>query len=206
MFRDPTLSAGLAMSALVSTVMMATLVVGPFYLARALGLAAAPVGLVMSVGPLVAALTGVPAGRMVDRFGAQRATVAGLVGAAAGSLALSLVPPALGIPGYVAPLAILTAGYALFQTANNTAVMQDVSPDRRGVVSGLLNLSRNLGLVTGASAMGAVFALASATADVATAPAAAVATGLRVTFAVAAALIAVALAIAVATGRRQPKA
>ncbi|MDK1482792.1 MFS transporter, partial [Sinorhizobium sp. 6-117] len=35
MFRDPVLSSGLAMSALVSTVMMATLVVGPFYLSRA---------------------------------------------------------------------------------------------------------------------------------------------------------------------------
>ena len=34
MFRNPVLSASLAMSALVSTVMMATLVVGPFYLAR----------------------------------------------------------------------------------------------------------------------------------------------------------------------------
>ena len=44
----------------------------------------------------------------------------------------------------------MTAGYALFQTANNTAVMADVPPDRRGVVSGMLNLSRNLGLITGA--------------------------------------------------------
>jgi MFS family permease len=35
MFRDPALSASLAMNALVSTVMMATLVVGPFYLSRA---------------------------------------------------------------------------------------------------------------------------------------------------------------------------
>ena len=63
----PVLSASLAMSALVSTVMMATLVVGPFYLSRALGLDAALVGLVLSVGPLVAALTGVPAGRIADR-------------------------------------------------------------------------------------------------------------------------------------------
>jgi uncharacterized membrane protein len=47
MFRDPVLSAGLAMSALVSTVMMATLVVGPFYLSRGLGLEAV-VGLVLS--------------------------------------------------------------------------------------------------------------------------------------------------------------
>src|SRR5258705_374234 len=73
--RDPVLSASLATSALVSTVMMATLVVGPFYLSRGLGLAAAHVGLVLSVGPLAAALTGVPAGRLADRFGARRMTI-----------------------------------------------------------------------------------------------------------------------------------
>ena len=84
MFRDPLLSAGFAMSTLVTTVVMATLVVGPFYLSGALGLDAARVGLVMSSGPIVAALTGVPAGRIVDRFGAQRMTIAGLIGMAAG--------------------------------------------------------------------------------------------------------------------------
>ena len=66
-----------------------------------------------------------------------------------------------GTPGYIAPIAVMTAGYALFQTANNTAVMTDIRPDQRGVISGMLNLSRNLGLITGASVMGALFALAS---------------------------------------------
>jgi EmrB/QacA subfamily drug resistance transporter len=185
MFRDAGLSASLAMSALVSTVMMATLVVGPFYLSRSLGLDAASVGLVLSVGPLVAALTGVPAGRIADGFGPERTTIAGLVGMAVGCLLLSMMPAALGIPGYIGPIVIVTAGYALFQTANNTAVMADVVPDQRGVVSGLLNLSRNLGLITGASVMGAVFAL----------------TGMRVTFVTAAILLVGALAIA-AGGRR----
>lgn len=64
------------------------------------------------------------------------------------------------------------------------------------MVSGLLNLSRNLGLVTGTSAMGAVFALASATSDVTAASPAAVATGTRTTFAVAAVLGLLALAAA----------
>ncbi|MFE9629748.1 MFS transporter [Streptomyces sp. NPDC006463] len=195
-FREPALSASLATSALVSTVMMATLVVGPFYLSRTLGLGEAMVGLVLSAGPLVAALTGVPAGRIADRFGAARMTLAGLTAMAAGCLLLSVVPATLGVLGYVAPLAVVTAGYAVFQTANNTAVMADVGPDRRGVVSGMLNLSRNLGLITGASVMGAVFALASATTDVATGRPEAVATGMRITFAVAAALIVAALAIA----------
>ncbi len=195
MFRDPALSASLAMSALVSTVMMATLVVGPFYLSRALGLDAARVGIVMSVGPLVAALTGVPAGRIADRFGAPGMTLVGLIAIAAGSLILSTMPATLGIPGYIVPIAVITVGYALFQTANNTAVMTDIHPDRRGVISGLLNLSRNLGLITGASVMGAVFALASGTIDITTARPEAVATGMRITFAVAAILIGVALAI-----------
>ena len=196
MFRDPVLSAGLAMSAIVSTVMMATLMVGPFYLSRALGLEATLVGLVMSVGPLVAAVTGVPAGRIVDRLGAQRMTVVGLIGIAAGSFVLSMAPASLGVAGYIAPIVLITAGYALFQAANNTAVMTDIRPDRRGVISGLLNLSRNLGLVTGASVMGAVFALASATTDITTARPEAVASGMGVTFAVAAMLVVVALAIA----------
>ncbi|TIM07543.1 MAG: MFS transporter, partial [Mesorhizobium sp.] len=196
-FGNTTLSASLATSALVATVMMATLVVGPFYLSRALGLDAAVVGIVMSVGPLVAALTGVPAGRIADRFGAGRMTVSGLIAMSAGCFILSVMPAISGIPGYIAPIAVITSGYALFQTANNTAVMSDIRPDQRGVISGLLNLSRNLGLITGASVMGAVFAFASEAIDIATARPDAVATGMRITFAVAATLIVVALAVAV---------
>jgi MFS family permease len=151
----------------------------------------------MSTGPLVAALTGVPAGRLVNRFGARHMTNAGLVEAAAGTFALSVMPAGFGIPGYVVPLVIVTAGYALFQAANNTAVMTDVSQDQRGVVSAMLNLSRNLGLITGASVMGAVFALAAGAADITAVPADAVATGMRVTFAVAVALSLAALAISI---------
>ena len=101
------------------------------------------------------------------------------------------------LTGYIVPLVVITVGYALFQTANNTAVMKDVPPDQRGVISGLLNLSRNLGHITGASAMGAVFASASATTDITTAHPEAVAFGMRVTFTAAAVLIVVALIIAI---------
>ncbi|WP_313952896.1 MFS transporter [Accumulibacter sp.] len=202
MFRNPVLSSSLATSMLVSTVMMATLVVGPFYLSRTLGLDAALVGLVLSVGPLVAALTAVPAGRIADRFGPQRMTTIGLLGMAAGAFTLSMLPTIFGVPGYIAPIVVITSSYALFQTANNTAVMTDVSPEQRGAVSGMLNLSRNLGLITGASVMGAVFAHASAATDITTAGPEAVAHGMRTTFAAAAAILAVALAIAAGGYRR----
>lgn len=198
-FRNPQLSAGFAMSTLVTTVVMATLVVGPFYLSGALVLDAAQIGLVMSSGPLVAALTGIPAGRLVDCFGAHRMTVAGLLGMATGSAILPMVPTHFGIPGYIVPLAVITAGYALFQAANNTAVMTNIRPDQRGVVSGILNLSRNLGLITGASMMGAVFAFGSATTNIMSPRAETVAAGMRSTFAVAAMLVVIALIIAFAS-------
>lgn len=196
-FRDMTLSAGLAMNLLVSAVMMATLVVGPFYLARALGLDAALVGAVMSIGPIVSALSGIPAGRIVDRLGAPLMVIVGLVAMAAGAAGLSAIPEVLGVAGYVGAIAVLTPGYQLFLAANNTTVMTDVQADRRGVISGLLNLSRNLGLVTGASVLGAVFALASAATDISAAAPEAVATGMRTTFAVAAGMIVVALVVGV---------
>ena len=118
---------------------------------------------------------------------------AGLCGAAGACLALALLPASLGIPGYVVPIMLLTASYALFQAANNTAVMVDIAAEQRGVISGMLNLSRNLGLVTGASVMGAVFVVSAG--DITGASPAAMIGGMHATFAVASALILAALAI-----------
>ncbi|CAI8703670.1 Transport protein [Pseudomonas chlororaphis] len=201
LFRDAALSGSLAMSALVSTVMMATLVVGPFYLAHGLGLEALGVGLAMSLGPCVTALSGVPAGRIADRFGARPMILAGLGAMALGCLMLALLPASLGIGGYLAPIVVITLGYATFQTANNTAVMSDVGAEQRGVISGLLNLSRNLGLITGASLMGAVFAAVAG--DLTTASAEAVASGMSFTFALAAGLVTMALLVALLS--QQPR-
>lgn len=196
MFRDRKMSSSLVMSALVSSVLMATLVVGPFYLSQGMLLGTGVVGLVMSVGPAVAAFTGAPAGRLVDRFGSQFMMTAGLVGMTLGCGSLVFVPTAFGVPGYLLPIVVTTASYAVFQAANNTGVMADVPQDRRGVISGLLTLSRNLGLITGASAMGAVFAAASGSAHGIQPPPAAIASGMRLTFAIATGLIAVSLAVA----------
>jgi EmrB/QacA subfamily drug resistance transporter len=202
MFRDPGLGVCYVMSALVSTVMMTTLVVGPFYLSRGLGLPAVAAGLVLSAGPIAAALTGVPAGRLADRYGAQRMTLVGLLGIGASSLVLSILPVSLGVPGYLIPIVTMTAGYALFQAANNTAVMAGVRADQRGVISGMVNLSRNLGLMTGASVMGSVFARGTATIDLTKANPESVATGMRITFAVGALLILLTLAIAIGIRNR----
>ena len=203
-FRNPALRASLATIAMVSTVMMASLVVGPFYLTEALGLDAAAVGIATSAGPLVAALAEVPSGRMVDRFGPARITAAGLLVMPIGCLALWIMPSTAGASGYIGGTVVVTAGYALCQAANNTAALAEIGLDQRGVVSGVLNLSKNLGLVTGASAIAAVFALASGVSDPAAASPDAIARGMRITFLVAASIVTVALAVAIANAGRWP--
>lgn len=200
--RDPAFSTGLVLNVIVASVMMATLVVGPFYLSGGLGFSAAWVGAVMSIGPVISAFTGIPSGRIVDRYGASSMMMVGLVGLAAGAFALSILPTLLGLAGYIAAIAVLTPSYQLFQAANNTAVMKDVPQQQRGVTSGMLGLSRNLGLVTGASVMGAIFAFAAGMNvgmnGSAMAPDA-VATGLSATFLVAGALVVAGLVVVAAS-------
>jgi EmrB/QacA subfamily drug resistance transporter len=196
MLRDPILGGSLAMSIAVTCVMMTTFVVGPFYLSRSLGLTTALVGLVMSAGPVISAFTGIPAGRIVDKLGAAHVVFIGLVEMMLGLVGLTFLPQLFGVPGYIVSIAVLTPGYQLFQAANNTVIMNDIRADQRGVVSGMLSLARNLGLITGAAVMGAIFAAAAAVSDITTAQPAAVATGMRITFTVAALLIAGALIIA----------
>jgi MFS family permease len=193
LFAERRLSSSLALTLLVTTVMMTTLVVGPFYLSRGLGLSSAVVGLALSVGPLLSAFGGVPAGRLVDRFGARRIVPGALLAMACGCGSLALLPMSLGLPAYLLPIAVVAIGYALFQAANNTGLMAGVRQEQRGVVSAMLGLARNLGLITGAAVMGAVFALAAG--DPTQAPAAAIASGLHITFGVAVALMAMALII-----------
>lgn len=158
LLRDRAVAMPLAMNLLVGAVMMATLVVGPFFLAFGLGLTEAQTGLVMATGPVAAALSGVPAGRITDRIGAQASLRAGLALAAAGLCGFALLPAAIGVPGYMLALVLVTPGFQLFMAGNNTAVMRAAPEAHKGLLSGLLGLSRNLGFMLGASLLPLLFA------------------------------------------------
>jgi hypothetical protein len=136
LMRDAKRVAGLTGNMLTSAVIMATLVVGPFYISRGVGLDVVTVGVIVSVGPIVAAISGVPAGFVVDKFGSRAVLVAGLAQLLVGCSALAMLTRAAGLSGYVAALAAVTAGYQPFLAANNTAVMLGATEEQRGVISG----------------------------------------------------------------------
>jgi MFS family permease len=190
---DATLNRSFVMNFLVAIVMMATLVVAPFYLVDGLGLGAAAMGIAMSTGPIMSVLTGVPAGRLVDRFGANVMTVAGLGQMLLGALGLVILPAQFGLAGYVIAATLMPPGYQTFLAANNARVMNHANRAERGLISGLLNLSRNLGLLTGTALMTIIFVTARGPAVTP----GSVLQGFQTTFWLAALLVAGALCLAV---------
>ena len=187
LWQGTALGASLVMNALVATVMMATLVIGPFLLSGGLGLKMVWVGAAMSAGPVMSMVFGFVAGKLVDRWGAAHTLRTGLLVMLTGALGLAVLPGPWGLAGYLLAISVLTPGYQLFQAANNTATLTRLPSARRGEVSGLLNLARNLGLMAGASVMGWVFAWV--TTEPAAASPATLLHGVQVTFGAAAGLL-----------------
>lgn len=157
LLRAAHLRSSLAMNALTSVVMMGMLVVGPFFLMDGLGLSTAQMGLAMSVGPIASAFSGIPAGRLTERLGADRAV---LLGASAMTLATALMaglPYVFGLAGFILAFVVLAPSYQVFLAAVNTSVMEHAEEQERGVTSGILNLSRNFGFVLGAGVTSSLF-------------------------------------------------
>ncbi|WP_444946187.1 MFS transporter [Microbulbifer sp. VTAC004] len=148
----------LATNLLVAASVMSSLVVGPFYLTLALGLSFSQTGLVMSTGSFVVAVCSNIAGRLVDRFRSRSIVIIGLFFLVLGSLGMANLQQVYGVAGYLVCSIAMAIGYGIYLSSNNTFTMNGASRKVKGSISGLLNLSRNLGLLTGASLMSVVFA------------------------------------------------
>lgn len=191
------IATALTMNVLVGAIMMSTLVVGPFFLVLGLGLTTTETGLVMAAGPLAAALSGVPAGWITDRTGPDRTLLGGLLLAAGGLCSFAVLPALLHTPGYVLSLLLITPGFQLFLAANNTAVMAEAADTHRGLLSGLLGLSRNVGFMMGASLLPLLFASLLGDPNLASHSAQAIGDAFSLTFLCAAGLCGLAILLAV---------
>lgn len=131
----------------------------PFFIQDSLGKSEVMTGLLMTPWPLVIMFVAPLAGRLADRF------PAGLLG----GLGLGLFALGLGLtaalPAHPANwdicwrLAICGAGFGLFQSPNNRAIMGSAPRNRSGSANGMLGLARLTGQTLGATLAALVFKL-----------------------------------------------
>jgi EmrB/QacA subfamily drug resistance transporter len=158
LFRRRRFSIGASSGLCSFLVLFGVLFVTPFYLERSSGYPAGAVGLILTALPLMMAVAAPVSGRVTDRRGARLPTVLGML-----LVVASLVVAAgefAGTAALVVSLAICGLGIGLFTPANSVAMMASVPTQRVGVASGVINLTRGLGMALGLSLTALVFDLA----------------------------------------------
>src|SRR6266480_257203 len=97
------------------------------------------------------------AGRLADRIGPRIPMTVGLSLAAFALFLQSQVTATSGYGDLLVPLMIMGLGIGLTMSPMSTAAMNAVTPDKAGVASGILSMSRMVGGTFGVAAIGALF-------------------------------------------------
>ncbi len=129
----------------------------PFYLDNILKITPSHSGIIMGITPIVLGLFAPMSGILADRIGTQLITTAGSLVAATGFCALFFLTPSTPTPLVIAFLIPPALGLALFQTANNSAILSSVPRHQMGITSSLVGFSRTLGFATGIALFSSLF-------------------------------------------------
>ncbi len=162
LLRLPVFALSIATSIASFTAQMLAYVALPFFLQDTLGLSQVATGLLMTPWPLATAIVAPLSGRLADRYAAGLLGGLGLVGFAAGLAALALLPAHPGVIDITWRMALCGAGFGLFQSPNNRAIIGSAPRERSGGASGMLGTARLLGQTVGAALMALIFGLAGA--------------------------------------------
>ncbi|MGO8917087.1 MAG: MFS transporter [Stellaceae bacterium] len=160
LLRLPVFALSIATSVASFTAQMLAYVALPFFLQDTLGRDQVETGLLMTPWPLATAVVAPLAGRLADRYPAGMLGGLGLAGFAAGLAALALLPAHPGTGDIIWRMALCGAGFGLFQTPNNRAILGSAPRERSGGASGMLGTARLLGQTVGAALMALIFGLA----------------------------------------------
>ncbi len=137
-----------------------TMFILPFFLKYVQDYSTQMIGLLLMVVPIGEGLISPIAGWLADRFGPLGIRLAGNILIMASCFSISTLQVDTSILDYIVRVIPFGLGVGTFQANNNTAVMGTVPVERLGIASGLLALSRTLGVTTGLPIIGAIFTAA----------------------------------------------
>ncbi len=196
LFRSQIFSLSLLTGWLVFMALGGSLFLIPFFLQLVLHYSIEKIGLLMAAIPVIGGLVSPLAGNLTDRFGTRSIMLIGLILMTIGCVAVSTLDAQMRDADYLLRVVPLGLGWGIFQSPNNSAILSAVPPQRLGIASGLLSLTRTLGQSTGLPLFAAIFttsALASTKLqDVTLAPPGAIVAGFQRTFQVAGLMVAIA--------------
>ncbi|MFG6195441.1 MFS transporter [Nonomuraea sp. JJY05] len=128
------------------------------YLQTHLGLGALTTGLTFAVSGAIAIVTGIYAGKLVERFGLYRVLLSGIVIETFGILVLVGLPEGHGLALVLIGTSVNAFGHILALITTSIAGTNGADEGRRATAGALINVSQQLGLAVGVGVVTSVAA------------------------------------------------
>jgi EmrB/QacA subfamily drug resistance transporter len=156
-FRDRNFSVMNWVSGVLAVGMMGIFLPFTIYLQSDLGFSALKAGLTMAPASLISMFVAPAAGRMTDKIGGKYILMTGLILFGAGMGWLALIATATSSwQRFLPPLIVAGFGMGCVFAPLITVAMRNIQPQLAGAASGMLNTVRQVGLVIGTAAVGAL--------------------------------------------------
>jgi MFS family permease len=129
------------------------------YLQNVRGFSPHSAGAILIIQPIFQTVFSPPCGRLADRFSPSKVATVGMMLCAAGIACAATVDAITPMPVIYTLLAALGCGFALFSSANTSAIMGSVESRYLGVASGFAASMRTLGMMTSMTIITVIFSL-----------------------------------------------
>ncbi len=123
----------------------------PFFLQVVLGYSPAKTGMLIAPISILIGIVAPIAGWLTNIFPTRVLSAVGMTILGAGLFSTSCLAPSSQYHDVLWRLLLIGLGHGIFQTPNNTSIMDSVSRDKFGIASGLMALMREIGRAMGTS-------------------------------------------------------